>query len=264
MLWVALGVALSPVLLDWSLQVWTSPWARGAALFPLLLLWSARHDRAPARPARDGFAWLALGLVMTLIGVGGGMPRAGRPGIALAVIGLARAIGFPRTPRALLAAFAIPIPSQVLATLTPGLETAVASLVARGGALAGVSAHLDATPAGALRFVASHGVLELFPGDGGVPLAWSFAGIGWFTAVQRGAAIPAALRASVGPAVTGLVLQAFVIAFACIATLLGAAGFARTLLDQCVLVATLAALGVAVHALRGAPADVAHALRLRA
>lgn len=264
LLWVALGIALSPALLDWSLQVWTSPWARGAAIFPLLLLWSARHDPTPARPSRDGFAWLALGLALTLVGVGGGMPRVGRPGIALAVIGLARATGFPSAPRALLAAFAIPIPSQVLAVLTPALQTAVASLVARGAALSGMGAHVEATPANALRFVAPHGVLELFPGDGGIPLAWSFAGIGWFAAVQRGAAIPAALRAAAGPAAGALVLQLLVLALACTSTLLGAAGFARTLLDQCVLVATLAALGVAVHALRGAPTGMAHALRSRA
>lgn len=264
LLWVALAVALSPALLDWVLQVGTSPWARGAAVFPVLLLWSAYHDETPVRPFGDGFAWLAVGLVMTLIGVGGGMPRVGRPGIALAVIGLARAIGFPSTPRALLAAFAIPIPSQLLAVLAPGLEGAVASLVARAAGLAGVGAHVDATRMSAMRFVAPQGFLELFPGDGGLPLAWSFAGIGWFAAVQRGAAVPAALRAASGPVLVAFAVQAFVLAVACAATLFGGAAFARMLLDQCVLGGTLLALGVAIRALHGTSAGLAHARRSRA
>jgi hypothetical protein len=250
LLWIALAVALSPALIDWVRQVATSPWARGAAVFPLLLAWSVRDDASPVRPKRDGFAWLALGLALTLIGVGGGMPRVGRPGIALAAIGLARAIGFPSTPRMLLAAFAIPIPRQVLATLAPGLEAAVAGLVARAATAAGVAAQLDESRVAVLYLTAPAGTLELFPGDGGISLAWSFAGIGWFTAVQRGAAIPAALRAASGPMLVAFALQALVLALACGATLLGAAAFARGLLDHCVLVATLVALGVAFRSLR--------------
>lgn len=266
LLWIALGVALSPALIDWVRQVTTSPWARGAALFPLLLLWSVRRDATPVRPVRDGFGWLALGLVLTVIGVGGGMPRVGRPGIALAAIGLARAIGFPSTPRMLLAAFAIPIPAQLLAALAPGLEAAVAGLVARAATLAGVAAHLDESRVSALRFVAPAGYLELFPGDGGLPFAWSLAGIGWFAAVQRGAESFGALRATLAPALAAFALQAIVLVMACSATALGAAAFARVLLDHWVLPATLAALGVAVHSLRSASAGavVAQPLRSRA
>lgn len=264
LLWVALGMALSPALLDWVSQVATSPWARGAAVFPLLLLWSARREEAPARPARDGFAWLALGLAMTLIGVGGGMPRVGRPGIALAAIGLARAIGSPRMSSALLAAFAIPIPSQVLASLAPGLEAAAGSLVAGAAGLVGIGAQVDTTPTSALRFVASHGVLELFPGDGGVPLAWSFAGIGWFVAVQRETGMPVALRTALRHVLAAFALQAIVLVLACTATLFGGAAFARTLLDQSVLVATLTALGIGVYALRGLHTDATLAFRSRA
>jgi hypothetical protein len=263
LLWIALAVALSPALIDWVQQVTTSPWARGAAVFPLLLAWSVRDDASPVRPKRDGVAWLALGLALTLVGVGGGMPRVGRPGIAFAAIGLARAIGFPSTPRMLLAAFAIPIPSQVLAALAPGLEAAVAGLVARGATLAGVGAHLDESRLSALRFVSPAGFLELFPGDGGVSLAWSFAGIGWFAAVQRGAALPGALRAAAGPVLVAFVLQALVLALACGATLFGAAALARAVLDHCVLVATLAALGIAIHSLRTAEAGAGAARPLR-
>jgi hypothetical protein len=264
LLWIALGLALSPAILDWLRQVATSPWARGAAVFPLLLLWSSYRDETPARPARDGYLWLALGLGLTLVGVGGGMPRVGRPGIALAVVGLARAIGFPSTPRALLAAFAIPIPSQVLAALAPGLEAAVASLVAGGADLAGVGAHVDATRVSSLRFVAPRGVLDLFPGDGGLSLAWSFAGIGWFAAVQRGAAIPAALRAASARVLVAFALQASLLVLACMVTLFGGSGFARMLLDHCVIAATLVALGVSLQTLRGARSGMAHALRSRA
>lgn len=264
LLWVALAVALSPALIDWVRQVLTSPWARGAAVFPLLLLLSVSRDETPVRPARDGFAWLVLGLLLTVVGVGGGMPRVGRPGIALAVIGLARALGFPSTPRVLLAAFAIPIPSQVLGALAPGLEGFVASLVARGAGFAGIEAHVDPMRTSALPLVTPAGVLELFPGDGGLPLAWSFAGLGWFAAVLRGASTSAALRAVPRPVLAAFALQALVVALACAATLFGAAGPARALLDQWVLVATLAGLGVAVHALRARRPDPAHALRSRA
>lgn len=264
LLWVALAAALSPALIDWVRQVVTSPWARGAAVFPLLLLWSASRDETPARPARDGFAWLVLGLALTVVGIGGGMPRVGRPGIALAVIGLARALGFPGTPCVLLAAFAIPIPSQLLAALAPGLEGAVASLAARGASLAGIDAHVDPLRTSALPFVTPAGALELFPGDGGLPLAWSFAGLGWFAAVQRGASAPAALRATARPVLAAFAVQAGVLALACTATLFGAAPLARTVLDQWVLVATLSGLGLVLHALRGGRADLTHALRSRA
>lgn len=231
LLWIALAVALSPSLVDLAEHVVVRPWARVAIVFPFLLAWSVRRDRSRARPALDGYLWIALGLLFSVVGVGGGMPRVARPGIALGVIGLARVTGFPSTPVALLAAFAIPLPSVVLGAFEPGLEGIVGLAMASLADVVGVPAQLDLRTMNSLRFVTPRGVLELVPGDGALSLAWALAGVAWFGAVLRGTPLRQAARSVARWSFLALPIQACGLAIACAATLAGVAGPARLGLD---------------------------------
>lgn len=261
LLWSALAVALSPSLVDLARHVVANPWARGAAVFPFLLAWSAYTAEERDRPARDGLVWLALGVALSLVGVGGGMPRVGRPGIALAVIGLARATGAPPLRCALLAAFAIPPPTQLVALLSPGLEGAAAWLAARVAGLLGSGALVDWSRAREIRLVASDGgALSLYPADGGLALAWSLAGVGWFAAVRRGGSLRAASRRALRWGTAALPLQALALGAASALALLGAPHAARAGLDAVVAVAAIAALWLAV---RGTANDATARVRMQ-
>lgn len=248
LLWAALALAVSPSLVDLGQHVATNPWARGAAMFPFLLAWLAFTTQERDRPARDGIVWLALGVAMTLVGVGGGMPRVGRPGIALAVIGLARATGAPPLRCACLAAFAIPLPTQLLAMLAPGLEAFAASLAARVASAAGAAAQVDWGRGAEIRFVVPPGdALSLHPADGGLPLAWTLAGLGWFAALLRGASLRGAAARALRWSFAAIPVQLMVLSVACAVALLGAATQARGLLDVAVPVAGAAGLALALR-----------------
>jgi hypothetical protein len=253
-LWLGLAAALSAPLADLATHVATWPWARGSALFVVLFAIATWTDPSPARPARDGWLWLGIGLVVSLVGVAGGMTRTGRPGIAIAAIGLARALGRPSLPRAAVAAWIVPVPSALQNAVAPGLAWLAAGVVARVGVLAGIPVLVDASKAGRLVFEAPRGALELFPGDGGLPLAWTLAGVGWFAVVQRGGTAGPALRRAVRFAIAALPLQLAALALACGSVLVGASALGRTLLDQLVLGAGLAALWLALRSGATAPA----------
>ena len=247
LLWVALCVALSASLVDLAEHLATSPWARGTALVALLFAVGAWTDPAPPRPARDGFLWVALGLAVSLVCVAGGMTRAGRPGIAIAAIGLSRVLGRPSMPRAMLAAWVVPVPSALQNALAPGLAGLVAAAAAHAAPFAGVAAHVDASHVDRLVLATQSGALDLFPGDGGLPLAWTLSGVGWFAAVQRGGSWRAALARALRFALAAIPLQLAALAAACTLALLGATGAARALLDHAVVIAGVAALAVAMR-----------------
>lgn len=247
MLWIAVAAALSPSLVDLGAHVATNPWVRGTAVFPLLFAWCAFTDPAPSRPARDGLLLLLLGVAAVFISVGGGMPRVGRPGITLAVIGVARMTGRPSLPVALLAIWLVPFPTQFVEALAPGLEGLVARVAAALGNVAGIPAEADARRVTALWFVTPSGPLHLFPGDGGLALAWTFAGLGWFAALLRRLQIAACARTALRWWITALPLQIAALAIACGAALLGALAAARTWLDAFPLLATLLGVAWAVH-----------------
>ncbi len=244
-LWGALAVALSPLLVDLATHLAETGWARGAVIFPFLLVYCAWRDTAPSRPSRDGLVLLVLGLVVAFVSVGGGMPRIGRPGIALSVIGLARLTGRPSLRCALLALWVIPLPTQIIEALAPGLDAAVAQLSAYIATALGVAAHVDASRVVALWLVVPSGRLELLAGDGGLPLAWTFAGLGWFVAVRCEAPLAAAMRTALRWTVAALPLQAAALAIACTLALLGRPALGRSLLDHFPLVATLLGLVLA-------------------
>jgi hypothetical protein len=231
LLWIALAVALSPSIVNLVEHVATRPWARCAAPFPFLLGWLAWRHRERAQPAADGFVWLAIGLVLSIVGAGGDMPRLARPGIALGVIGLARATGFPPTPTALLAAFAIPLPTALLGAFEPGLEALVARAIAAGAAALGTAVELDASRLDVLRFVVPRGALELVPADGALSLAWALAGIGWFGGLLRAAPPRELVRTALRWGVVAVPIQAAGIGLACAVSLAGSPSGGRTLLD---------------------------------
>jgi hypothetical protein len=246
-LWIAVAAALSPSLVDLAVHVAMKPWVRGTAIFPLLFAWCAFTASGPSRPARDGLPLLLLGVAAAFIGVGGGMPRVGRPGIALAVIGVARMTGRPPLPVALLAIWLVPFPTQFVEALAPGLEALVARVAAALGNFAGIPAEADARRVTALWFVTASGPLQLFPGDGGLPLAWTFAGLGWFAALQRRLPIAGCARTALRWWIAALPLQIAALAIACAAALFGALAGARTWLDGFPLLATLLGVAWAVH-----------------
>lgn len=220
-----------------------SPWARGAAFFPFLFAACAIGDPGPARPSRDGWVWLALGLAVSLVCVAGGFARAGRPGVVLAMLGLARALGRPSLARALVAVWIVPLPSQLLDALAPGLAGVVAQATAHAAPWLGTVAQVDAHHVDRIVLVAPNGVLDLFPGDGGLPLAWTLAGVGWFAAARGGAPIAQAGVRAARVALTALPLQIVALATACGLALFGAAAAARALLDHLVVLAAAIALG---------------------
>lgn len=253
LLWIGLAAALSASLVDLAAHVATSPWARGSVLFVVLFAIGAWTDPGPVRPSRDGWVWLAIGLAVSLVGVAGGMTRTGRPGIALAAIGLARALGRPSLPRAGIAAWIVPVPSALQNAVAPGLAALVAGAVVQAGALAGAAGRVDGSHVGRLVLEAPGGSLDLFPGDGGLPLAWTLAGVGWFAVVWRGGSIGSALASAARFALAAIPLQLAALALACGATLVGASGFGRALLDHFVPAAALGALWLATRS-AGAPA----------
>jgi len=179
-LWAALLAALSPSLADLAQHWVVEPWARASALFVPLWLLCAWRDRAPRRPHADGYLLLALGLAVSLAAVGGGMARLGRPGIPLAVVGLARALGRPSPPCALVALWLIPVPDALVERLSPGLEAAVPALAAAVARAFGAQAEWIGG-----RLVAPAGALAFDAADGGLPLVWVLAGLGWYGAAAR-------------------------------------------------------------------------------
>ncbi len=228
-LWIGLGIALSPSLAELGSHWLAEPSARYSALFVPLWILAAWTDPGPARPRRLGFVFVALGVAISVVAVGGGVARFGRLGIVLSVVGLAVALGAPALPRALLALFIVPVPNAVLSAL-PGLEVGSARAAAGLARAAGVDAIVRATN-GAIELVGASGSLELAPEHGGLPLAALLGGLGWYTAVRRGASTHSALGASLRTAPWAVLVQP--IGIGCAAGLLffGAPTSARAVVD---------------------------------
>ena len=171
------------------------------------------------------------------------MARLGRPGIPLAIVGLARVLGRPTPARALVAAWMIPVPDVLTDALAPGLESAVgagAAALARGFGL-------DASFASG-RFSVPAGTLVLEAADGGLPLAALLAGLGWYQAASSGSSLRAAARAALRTALWALPAQAAGLSLACGLAIARAPTLARAVL-HCV--AWGAAAAIAVLHLRG-------------
>lgn len=220
--WTGLAIALSPVLNDWLAHAAREWWARGSVLLALLALLCMAEQREAAAPRRDGYLLLALGLAVALVSVGGGMPRLGRPGAPIAILGMARVLGRPSPLRAASSLFMLPPPKLLMQAL-PGLHGIFAALA--------VHLHGDLARVGDdLRFGAL--LLPLEPADGGLPLCALLAGLGWIAAVRRGAALPAAARAALIGALLALPIQAAALCAALALLLAGHPDAARALLSH--------------------------------
>jgi len=226
-LWVALLLALSPSLVDLAAHQVAQPWARPSAIFAPLWALAALRDRSPRRPHRDGYLLLAVGVGIALACVGGGMARLGRPGIPIAMVGLARALGRPSLPRALLAVWMIPVPDAITKALSPGLEAAVGM----GAAALARALGVDASFADE-QLVGPSGALALEPADGGLPLVALLAGLAWYRAASSDAPLGAAVRASLRAVPWGFAAQAAGLVFACALAIAGAPRAARDLLHH--------------------------------
>jgi len=227
LLWGALAVALSPALLD-LLQHWTGePWARPFLLVAALGLLAAWRDERHTPPRPLGYLLVAAGVALVLIAAGGGMTRLGRPGLPLAIVGMALVVGRPVLPIALLSCWAVPPPKALLAALPPGLETAL------GWAAIGVTRAFEGTASfGKEGLVLDGATLRLDAPDGGVPLALMLAGLGWWSRARLGGTVRDSLRAALRLAPWGLAAQALVLCLAFAMLAAGAAGGARALLDH--------------------------------
>ena len=179
-LWLALAVALSPVLWD-LLHHWIEyPWSRYSLLFPALLWWLARRQEPAAAATGSGLALVLIGTAVCMLALAGGVVRAARPGLVLAVIGLCRYTGTTSLRTALLAAWLVPVPhllAQAVNDATGGGLVAVAAALATG---IGVEVTWDPD-------IAAWGAeeLALLAAYGGLPLAALFTGLTWFGAARR-------------------------------------------------------------------------------
>lgn len=228
LLWLALAAALSPTLLDFVQHTAQEPWARPFLLVAALGLAAAWRDprRAPRRPF--GFLLVAAGVGLALATVGGGMTRLGRPGLPLALVGMALALGRPVLPIALLACWAVPPPKALLVMLSPGLE----SLLAR--AAVGITRSLGGTASFVKEGLILNGAsLQLDAPDGGLPLAFAIGGLAWWSVAHRAGGLRESGAAAVRLAPWGLAAQAGLLCLA-IATLAagGAGEGARAVLDH--------------------------------
>lgn len=238
LLGVASFVALSPLLVDLARHLGAEPWARYAALFGPLLLWAAWSDPLRSPPRADGLLWLAAGVALAFVAVGGGMPRLGRPAIPLAVVGLARLLGRPSPARALLALWIVPVPT-VLTRAAPQLQIALGELVERwagGLRLERAGDHVS--------LVAAQGALPLLPSDGGIPLAALLAGLAWYGAARRGGSLAQAAGQALRWAPWALPIQVLALALAVGLLQIGQPAAARAWLDHGVW-ALVAAVGLA-------------------
>jgi len=236
--WVALGVALSASWAELATHWAAEPWARPSAFFlPLAVAAALREPwRREPRPLPGGLL-IAAGLAATLLAIGGGLARAGRPGIPVACIGMALALGRPSLPVAMIVLWAIPPPYALAKALAPGLEHLLGELAAGAARAAGLSATLG--PAA----LAMHGAeLPLAPTDGGLPAVFYLAGIGWWSAVRGGCDARRAIRAALRMAPFGLAAQSLCLALAFALLAARSPGPARALLDASPGLAIAAAL----------------------
>jgi hypothetical protein len=247
-LWLALGLAFLPVLIDLLRHVAVEPWARYALLFPVLFVRCALRAESRPAPARDGWVWLALGMGVDLLAVAGGSVRLGRPGLALAAVGLCRLFGFARLPVALLTLWAVPVPRIVLDVPSPHLESLVLGVAAGAANLlgAGVVVKGWAAQVGGLEF-------KLHDYDGGLILLALTSGLGWYAGLMaRAGWTGCAWRALLG-ALAGLPLQILGVTLALGALAWGRPDVGRALLDHGLWLAV--ALGGIAWAERGVRAS---------
>jgi hypothetical protein len=153
------------------------------------------------------------------------MPRLGRPGVPLAVVGLARALGRPALPRALVALWWIPVPDFLVNRLAPGLETIVPWLCAGAAQALGIDASWtrgsEFHPAAGGRLFGPGGALLFDPADGGLPLAVVLAGLGWYRAAGHGGPLARCAASALRVAPWAIPIQALGLVATCAVAIAG-------------------------------------------
>lgn len=197
-LWVALGAALSPALVELGAHLQAEPRTRYVVVPFGLLLLALGSDLSKVRPRSSlpasgtvlGLALLAGGLLVELAGWVAGPPQLARLSLPLAVLGMACVTGVPRAKAALLALWLVPVPAAALRIPSPALESGLAQVAALPFTLL-TDLRFDGRA-----FVAETGRLWLEPAYGGLPLAALFAAIAWAAAARQGRAWTQAIRAT--------------------------------------------------------------------
>ncbi|HPG28670.1 MAG TPA: hypothetical protein PLW10_23770 [Myxococcota bacterium] len=198
-LWLGLGVAFSPVLLELVGHWRAHPWARVSLVFPGLALEALRRGAAGAsRSTSRPILVLGLGLAigLELVAISGDALRLGRLAFVLGAVALGIGLGRAGWVRALVLVWIVPLPSTLLELASPALEGAWGRLVAAG--LPGLEAIVARD--GRIALAAGEARLPLEAPDGGLALAFALAGLGWYRAARRDlggrAALQSALRAA--------------------------------------------------------------------
>lgn len=227
LVWVALAVALSPVLMDLFDHAATRPWARSSLIFAPLWIVAVWRERGRSTPTAWGHAALVAAVALELFAVRVDAVRLARPALPLALIGLCRAQGLASLRTAVLACWIVPLPNFLRGALSPQLETHLAALAAVPFRWAGSAVEVEAG-----RVALGEAGLALGSADAGLALVALLAGLGWYASLRSPGTCWRSLRAALLWGALGIPLQLLALQVALVVTSLGAPGGARTLLDH--------------------------------
>ena len=178
-LWLALGVAVFPLLLDLVAYWQDNAWSRYSLVFVALLILAVRA--APPASSRPAVGAILIGLAAcgSVLAAASGTTFA-RPGVALAIVGLLLLLGQSGVRTALLACWIVPVPWSVSRWLDDGwrisgrLHEGAARVVEPFGVQVDLSAGHTAR-VGDAEILISHDLA-------GLPLVAFLTGIAWYLA----------------------------------------------------------------------------------
>ena len=222
-LWLALGAAFSPVLVDTGQHLVANPWARYALWFPLLFVRCARVDRRGARPLA-GMVLIVSGLAIELAAAFAGVIRWGRPGAAIGAIGLTLWQGSGSWRSRVLLFFAVPLPAFLVKAARDWADPLVAWTVdAFCGSEACAMLGADLVRDGQILLTVDRSWLSS---------SALLAGLAWYHAILTGRRSTSALTASAFAAVLAWPLHALVLGLGIVLADLGAHAMAQTWADH--------------------------------
>ena len=248
-LWAALGLGLSPVLVEFF-GTFGDHYSAAALVVPVwMLVRLARLPDAGAGAAYrgPGLALVALGLALELLGISAGSWSIARMALPLSVVGLLLWLGRLAPAPALVGLWLLPLPSFVYVITTPDLESAIARIAAFVlGPVFGSGLEVTGP-----MIRAGEASFELQPAYSGVHATTLLALIGWYAAVRRGAGAGRAFVRALTWALLGPVVQLAAITLAMGLVVLGRPDLAGAFMEHGLWIA-IAAPGLFV-AERGVP-----------
>ena len=153
--------------------------------------------------------WLLAGLAIELLAVAGGAPRFGRLGLLIAVVGLCHSMHSLRFSVGILFLWALPLPSTLLESFSPGSETFWGQ--AGAAVIPGLSLEvLGRVPV----LTTSTAQMPLVSSDSGIAMAYGLAGLGWYRMISMGRSSVAALLGALRWALLAIPVQLTFILFA--------------------------------------------------